>query len=104
MLPQRRIETLTFRDKIRDGATLARELMEHLDQAVIPKIQRIKEDIRSRSQLRDDDLPDVTVRNLVAVVLDGEEFTSTLCDRIEQYGRAIVSEADQILHPHGQDV
>jgi len=99
MLPYRKIETLTFRDKIRDCNTLTRELLEHLDQAVVPKIQRIKDDVRSRSQAHDDELSDVTVRNLVAVVLEGERFTSELCDRIEQYGRAIVSEAYQILNP-----
>lgn len=99
MLPYRKIETLTFRDKIRDCATLTRELAEHLDQAVIPKIHRIREDVHSRSQFRDDDIPDVTVRNLVAVVLEGEQFTAELCDRIEQYGMAIVSESIQILNP-----
>lgn len=99
MATQRKIESLTYREKLRDGAHLTRELIEHFSQSLEPKIQRIKTVVRTRSQPGEDDVPDVTVRNLVATVMESERFASELCERLEEYSRAIVSESENILEP-----
>lgn len=99
MATQRKIESLTYREKLRDGAHLTRELIEHFSQSLEPKIQRIKTVVRTRSQPGEDDVADVTVRNLVSTVMESERFASELCERLEEYSRAIVSESENILEP-----
>lgn len=91
-------ETLTFREKLRDCAHLTRELVEHLEQAFEPRVEQIKSTIRSRPGPGDNDVPDVTVRNLVATLLEGDDFAQRLCQRLEKFGPAILRESERILN------
>lgn len=91
-------EALTFREKLRDCAHLTRELVEHLEQAVVPRVDQIKSSIRSRPGPGDSGVPDVTVRNLVATLLEGDDFAQRLSHRLGEFGPAILRESERILN------
>ncbi len=93
------MDSLTYREKIRDCAHLTRELVEHLELAVVPKVDRIKNVIRVRNSPVDDDIPDVTVRNLVATLLESEDFAAGLLQRLDEYSQAIVRESEDVMNP-----
>jgi hypothetical protein len=99
MIPERNLESLTFREKIRDAAHLSRALIEHLEQAVEPKIQQLMGCVRVKPGAKEEDTQDVTVRSLAAAVLESERFAENLNNRLVQYATAIVNESQDILNP-----
>lgn len=99
MAALRNIETLTYREKIRDFAHLSRELADHLQQAMVPRVTRLQEMIEPALASREDEVPDVTVRTLVSSLLESERFAAELCERLELYAAGIVQETSEILEP-----
>lgn len=99
MAALRNIETLTYREKIRDFAHLSRELADHLQQAMVPRVTRLQETIEPTLASREDEVPDVTVRTLVSSLLESECFAAELCERLELYAAGIVQETSEILEP-----
>lgn len=97
MLPVRNLESLTYREKIRDFTTLTRTLDEHLQQAVVPRVAEIRTLVKAHTLPDEDALPDVTIRNLVRSLLESEAFANDLLQRIEDYGLSIVNESGDIL-------
>uniref|UniRef100_A0A7C2P2D1 Uncharacterized protein n=1 Tax=Schlesneria paludicola TaxID=360056 RepID=A0A7C2P2D1_9PLAN len=101
MATDRPIHQLTFREKIRDGAHLARELVEHVELSLLPRLAQLESGLTPRPGHGDDDIADVTVRNLVASALESEQYATALDARIEALGQAIVQESQRILNAKG---
>lgn len=99
MAALRNIETLTYREKIRDFAHLSRELADHLQQAMVPRVTRLQEVIHPTLSAHEAEVPDVTVRTLVSSLLESERFAAEICERLERYAAGIVQETTEILEP-----
>lgn len=97
-MPQRPLEQLTFREKIRDCTHRTRELIEHVEQNFVPRIDEILSETKPPKPGHEDELTDVSVRNLVSAVLDSHRYGSELEEQIEAYGKAIDDELAGILN------
>ena len=93
-MAQRPLEQLTFREKIRDYAHRTRELIEHMEQNLVPRVDEILHKTRPRHE---DELTDVSVRNLVSATLESQRYGSQIEEQIEAYGKAIDDELRGIL-------
>jgi hypothetical protein len=98
-MAQRPLEQLTFREKIRDCSHRARELVEHIDQNLVPHLHELHKRTRPPRTEKDEQITDVTVRNLVAAALESHRYAAQVEDQIEAYGKAIEGELGQILKP-----
>lgn len=97
-MAQRPLEQLTFREKIRDCAHRSRELVEHMEQNLVPRVDEILHKTRPRRPGHEDDLTDVSVRNLVSATLESHRYGSQIEEQIEAYGKAIDDELNGILN------
>jgi hypothetical protein len=93
----RPIEQLTFREKIRDCAHRTRELIEHLEQSLLPRIHELQAKCKPPRTAHDEPVPDVTIRSLVASLLDSQRYASQIEDQIEAYSQSIDAELNQIM-------
>uniref|UniRef100_A0A7C4LNB8 Uncharacterized protein n=1 Tax=Schlesneria paludicola TaxID=360056 RepID=A0A7C4LNB8_9PLAN len=97
----RSLEQMTFREKIRDCAHKTRELIEHLEQGFAPRLQELHAKAKPPRPGHEDDIPDVTIRNLVAAVLESHRYAEQLEEQIEAYGRSIDEELNRMLTTPG---
>lgn len=87
-----RAEQLPLREKFTAAEHLVRDLIEHLDHGVLPKIQHLEELVT----VSNDSKPatDLTVRTQAAALLESDEFTQQLCEKIEEFLKAINHSVD----------
>lgn len=98
---QRSLEQMTFREKIRDCMHKTRELIEHLEQGFTPRLLELHAKAKPPRPGHDDEIPDVTIRNLVAGVLESHQYAAQLEDQIEAYARSIDEELSRMLTTPG---
>jgi hypothetical protein len=86
-LPQQ----MTLREMLVDTERFVRELSEHLDQAFIPKCHELSRLVRPINGEPPDvrTLEDVTVRTQASRILESEQFTESVFDKLSQYCQAI---------------
>ena len=96
-MAQRPLEQLTFREKIRDCSHRARELVEHVEQNLVPHLHELHKKTRPHRPGQDEDVSDVTVRTLVAAALESQRYAAQFDDQIEAYGNSIGEELSRIL-------
>jgi hypothetical protein len=69
---------------------LIRELTDHLDKGVLPKLVDLERLLRGASEPgRRDELSDPTVRSHAAGILSADDFTESLCWQLDEYLQAI---------------
>ena len=85
---------LPLRELITGAEQASRELSEHLEQAVLPKAERLDVAIQDGAV---HPITDIAVRRQVQEILDAHEFTSTRFEKIEQYLSTMQKSLDQIL-------
>ncbi len=91
-MAKRPVNELTLREQFTEAERETRELLDHLERNMIPKIENLRGLVHvnktgtGRSQ---GEVKVVTVRNLAAQVLESGEFTRDLCKNLEQYFQAI---------------
>ena len=91
-------DQLSLRERIGQTETLVRELHEHLSQSFLPKVKSAREAILpSEGGATAEEVPDSTVRSLMADVLKSDEFTLALLKRLEPYLRSIQRGVREIL-------
>ena len=93
------IEGMTLQDKVKKTDVLVREIMEHLELGFLPKIkslQKISRVGRSQSQL--EEIGDLTLRNHVAQVLESEQFTEELFEKLSVLTKAIQADMNDVLY------
>jgi len=97
-MAERRIEELSLREMLLNAEQLVREIVEHLEQSVLPKLRGADELVRSYNNPAErNEIADTTVRNTVAILLESDDFSKTLFERLEKYLTAIEHEAKQAV-------
>jgi len=87
---ERSLDHMPLRDLFTNAERLIRELTDHLDNGVLPKLADLERLLKSASEPgRRDELSDPTVRSHAAGVLSADDFTSSLCRQLEDYLQAI---------------
>lgn len=93
----RPLEQLTLRDKLTEAERVTRELVEHLDRGFIPKAHELRRVVRHHDGPDGTPVQDVTVRNHAARVLESDQFTEKLYDKLDRYFAAIATEVSRIV-------
>lgn len=95
----RSIESMTLRDKCREANRVIRELIDHLDQGFLPKVQELQRLSRAREQKFDpSQIRDVTIRTHAAAILEAEQYTIKLDEEAKQLFTAIAREVDHVVN------
>lgn len=77
---------------------LVRELIEHLEQSFHPKLRALEEVVRSHKTPEErNQIGDSTVRNQVASVLESDDFSQKLLQRLDGCLEAIHKGSQQAL-------
>jgi hypothetical protein len=97
-MAQRPLEQLTFREKIRDCTHRTHELIEHVEQNLVPRIDELQSQLKPPKTGHEDDVTDISVRNLVASTLESQRYGSQMEDEIDAYGNAINAELGNMLN------
>ncbi len=90
-------ESLTLREQLTDADRLTRELADHLDQAVMPQVHELRRVTRQSGEAVADETPDVTLRNQVANLLKGDDYTREMAIRLRAYLDSIGKEVRKIV-------
>jgi hypothetical protein len=95
---ERSLRQLTLREMVIEAERLTRELGEHLDQAFIPHCHELARLVRPINGEPPDvrALEDVTVRTQAARILETENFTESLFEKLTEYTRAIDEAVNKI--------
>ena len=97
-MAERPVNQLTLREKFIGAERLTRELTEHLEQGFIPKVHEL---IRLVQPLRTgafpSDVQDLTVRNHSAAVLESENYTDQLWEKLEAHCQGVQSDVGRIV-------
>ncbi|MDG2390331.1 MAG: hypothetical protein P8M30_13550 [Planctomycetaceae bacterium] len=93
------IESMTLQDKVKKSEVLVREMIEHLELGFLPKLKNLQKISRvgnSQSQL--EDIADLTVRNHVVQVLESEQFTESLFEKLSVLTNALEKDMNDVLY------
>lgn len=89
-MAERPLDELPLRVLFTNAERLSRELADHLDKGVMPKLTDFERQMRvSNDPGRRDEIPDATVRGQAARILSADEFTGSLCQQLGDYLQAI---------------
>lgn len=88
-MAERRADQLTLRELFTNAERLARELFEHLEKGVLPKIQNLDQLTKCTEDQTDESVPDVSVRRAAAELLGSDEFSQKLLEKMDEYLSAI---------------
>lgn len=83
-MAERTIEQLTLREMLFEAERLTREMNEHLQQGFLPKARDLRRLVKQQNA-NAENVKDITVRTNVARVLESEEFTRGLLEKMEEY-------------------
>jgi hypothetical protein len=89
-MAERPIDQLTLRDLFTNAEWLIRDLTEHLQQSFHPKSQALDELVRSYLVPDERDaIADTAVRTQAAALLDSDDYSQTLIEKLDRYLTAI---------------
>ncbi len=103
-MPNPNLDDLTLRDKFKEASIVARDFTEHVERNFLPRTKALGRLVRPKSDSSTEyeldpeaGIEDITIRNEVARVLESENYTDELFQRIRAYLESIDQEIDQIL-------
>lgn len=89
-MAERPLDHLPLRELFTNAERLIRELADHLDKGVLPKLADLERLLRGASEPgRRDEVSDPTVRSHAASILSADDFTGSLCRQLDDYLQAI---------------
>jgi hypothetical protein len=91
-------ESMTLRQKMTEGEHLARELIQHLEQGFLPKVQHVRRLTRPHPEAGEEELREVTLRNAVEEILASDDFTRQLSQRVRMFAASIEADIGRIVH------
>ena len=92
----RPLDDLTLRDKCREAQRIVREMIDHLDQALLPKVKNLRKLARAREAGYDPaSVRDVTIRAQAASLLDAAQYLIKLDDESKLFLNALATEVEQ---------
>ena len=90
---------LTLRDKCREANRVLREIVDHLENAVLPKVHGLRKLARVREPSFDpSSVRDVTIRTHAAAILEAEQYTTRLDEESKQLLSAIAVEVEHLVN------
>jgi len=92
------IESMTLHEKVKKTEVLVRELIEHMELGFLPKLKSLQKISRvgsSRSQL--EEIADLTIRNHVSQVLESEQFTESLFEKLSSLTNALEKDMNDVM-------
>lgn len=89
------IDDLTLREKLRNVEKLTRELSDHLERGLIPKVHSLRRLSRRGSDPEHrESISDIAMREAVSTVLKSDAYARELSDKTRRYLRSIQSDID----------
>ena len=89
-MAERPLDQLPLRVLFSNAERFSRELADHLDKGVMPKLVDIDRLLRvSSDPARRDEMSDATVRDQNAKILKVDEFAGSLCQQLDDHLQAI---------------
>lgn len=89
----------TLREKCRDANRVVREIIDHLENGVLPKIHNLRKLVRPREQGFDpSSVRDVTIRTHAAAILEAEQYSIKLDEESKALLTAIANEVEHIVN------
>lgn len=96
----RSLDDLTLRDKCREAQRVIRDLIDHLDQAFLPKVKNLRKLAKAKEPGYDPGaIRDVTIRAQAAGVLEAEQYTVKLDEESRQFLTALAAEVEHLANP-----
>lgn len=93
------IEGMTLQEKVKNTELLIRELIQHLEMGFVPKLKQLQKVSRvGKSQSQLEDIADLTVRNHVSQVIETEQFTDELYQRLKEYTEALEKDMQTVIY------
>ena len=89
------IRQLPLRDKFTTAERLTRELIDHLEQGFLPRIQQLRRVCRKDE---DDGVTDKTVRHECTQVIESDRFTQKLSSDLQELLDAIAVEMKPLIY------
>jgi hypothetical protein len=102
------LETLTLRERLRDAERLSRELSEHLEQGLIPKLQQLrrlsKVGKETEGEGPEGPVADASIRTAADAALNSHEYLLDLSRKLDRYLSSAERELDQIVTGNQPDL
>jgi hypothetical protein len=86
-MSDRPLDQMPLRDLFSHAEHQARDLAEHLDQSFLPKLYALDELVHPKPGA--EEVGDFTVRSRASQVLESDDFTRQLLDKMQDYLNAI---------------
>lgn len=85
------LENVPLRDICKEAERLTRELIDHLENNLVPRSRELHELVKPDSPFNETGtgVQDITVRNQASTLLESQEFTEQLFLKTRQYLKAI---------------
>ena len=80
-MAERPLDSLSPREKFSEATRNTRELIEHLEQAVLPKTQDFRR-ITRWDENESSEMSDMTVRKAAEELIRRDDYTRKLCERL----------------------
>ncbi len=94
----RPVEHLPLRELLTDADRLTRDLIDHMKRGFIPKVKQLNDFVKVDFYANDEKrIHDVTVRNQSSQLLDSEDFSKQLSDKLNRYVTAIDAAVEKII-------
>ena len=90
-------DQLPLRERLTIADRMSRELLEHLEQGFLPKVESLRRVTRQKESTAAD-VTDKTVRNNAAQVLKSDAYTAELYAQLRGCLESIVSEVESMVH------
>ena len=97
-MAERPVGQQTLREQFTHAEQLAKELVDHLEHNLLPKIHDLKK--LAQSDLKGEaEVEDVTVRNQAADILESTRFADEIGDKMTTYFTSINNSIARIIGP-----
>jgi hypothetical protein len=93
------IEGMTLQDKVKNSELLVREMIEHLELGFLPKLKNLQKISRVSNNLSQlEEIADLTIRNHVVQVLESEQFTESLFEKLSLLTSALEKDMNDVMY------
>lgn len=88
---------MTLREKLSEADKLLREMIDHLDNDLVPKSRKTSQLIQE-SGINTSQLSDTTIRQQAAELVDANRFNDRLYEKLDLLLASIEQDVDETLH------
>jgi len=93
------IEGMTLQDKVKNSELLVREMIEHLELGFLPKLKNLQKISRVSNNLSQlEEIANLTIRNHVVQVLESEQFTESLFEKLSLLTSALEKDMNDVMY------